>query len=83
MKKNNKLKYCPCGAKPTELCLTPGSSLKWAHATCNKCDVWSVEFFTGYKKLDSEQAMQAAVDEWNLAPETPRSWWNVTPKAIK
>ena len=72
MKKNNKLQWsCPCGAIPTELCLTPGSSMQWAQATCNVCGEWSIEFRTQYKDLNSPEATKLALKAWN---DAPRAW---------
>ena len=64
----SEIKKCACGATPTGLCLTGGSSMKWAQATCNMCGEWSIEFRTQYMKLDSIDVKRLAEKAWNDAP---------------
>ena len=59
---------CPCGKTPTELNLIEGSTCKWAHVTGNCCGEWNVEFRTEYNKIDTDECMKLAIDEWNRAP---------------
>ncbi len=61
------LKHCPCGATPTALNLSEGSTYRWGYASGNCCSQWEIEFRTKGRPNEPEY-MQAAIDEWNLAP---------------
>ena len=63
----SELKPCPCGETPKELHVYDGG--KWAYASGDCCDDWSVEFRTGYETNQTKLKALAAV-AWN---ETPRA----------
>ena len=62
------LKPCPCGQTPTALGLQPGDTGRWAFAFGSCCSEWNVEFRLDYAPLDSEEAMELAIEAWNNAP---------------
>jgi hypothetical protein len=64
-----KLRPCPCGEIPTTLMIVDaGQGGKWANCYGDCCSEWSIEFRTGYAKLDSLECMAYAVEKWNAAP---------------
>lgn len=65
----SELKKCFCGESPDKLCLTDnGQGGKWADATCDKCDGWTIEFRTQYYGLDTDKCRELANEYWNEAP---------------
>ena len=67
---NLNLKPCPCGETPTELHLDTGNCSKYAYASGDCCNGWSVEFRTNYHTIAAPECMEIAVDCWN---ETKRN----------
>ena len=65
----SELKPCPCGETPNELHVDVVAGTKWAYASGDCCDDWSVEFRTGYETNQTKLKALAAV-AWN---ETPRA----------
>ena len=63
-----KLKQCPCGVIPDDLCIEEGRSSKWAFASCGKCGEWTIEFRTNYLELGSIECKDIAYEAWNNAP---------------
>ena len=65
----SKLKRCPCGEIPTTLILADnGQGGKWATASGDCCNEWSIEFRTYYAELDSDDCMDTAIEAWNNTP---------------
>lgn len=65
-KPDNQLKPCPCGKVPTALNVFEGDC-KWYQASGNCCGEWLIEFRSHYRKVDSPEAYQLAVEAWNKA----------------
>ncbi len=63
-----KLKPCPCGQTPKELCLEEGHTSKRAWASCEFCGEWNIDFRTNYKGLASPECRELANLSWNRAP---------------
>lgn len=63
----DKLKPCPCGETPDQLCIMEGD-IKWAWVSGSCCGMWSLEFRTNYHPLDSEECMKLAIEGWNSSP---------------
>ena len=64
-----KLKRCPCGKVPEELCISDaGQGSKWAYVTGFCCGEWNIEFRTGYFDFASPECMDLAIQAWNEAP---------------
>jgi hypothetical protein len=61
------IRPCFCGATPSQLMITEGSSSKYAYAACEWCAEWSIEFRTNYSK-DPAELQRLAVKAWNCAP---------------
>lgn len=72
---HTELKPCPCGATPTNLCLTGEHERpKWARVSGDCCGAWEIEFRNDYKPLGGEESRRLATEAWNLAPRaTPGS----------
>jgi len=65
---NTKLKPCPCGITPTDLCIVDaGQGGKWAYVYGNCCQYWEIEFRTEYNDLESDKCMELAIYSWNIA----------------
>ena len=62
------LQPCPCGQTPTALGLQPGDTGSWAFTFGNCCSDWNVEFRLYHEPLDSDDAMELAIEAWNNAP---------------
>ena len=60
------LAKCPCGQRPTELCIN-GDREKWSHVSGNCCDEWSVEFRSEWYRNDDPELMELAIKAWNKA----------------
>lgn len=67
----SELKPCPCGEIPESLCTNSGSESatpKWAYVSGNCCNMWEVEYRTGYADITTDAGMQIAIVAWNAAP---------------
>ncbi len=63
------IKPCPCGKTPESLhSVDNGQGMKWAQVSGNCCGEWSIEFRTGYNRLDSRECKDYALEAWNEAP---------------
>ena len=65
-----KLKPCPCGKTPNKLCVSESNTSKWGYVCGDCCGEWNVEFRTDYRRLDTKECMELAIEEWNSAPRT-------------
>lgn len=66
---SKKLKPCPCGAVPTELSITEGSTHRWRTVQGDCCGEWMIEARvpTMGNKATPEGQEQACIDSWNQA----------------
>lgn len=63
-----KLKPCPCGETPINLCLEFGNTPKYALVSGDCCGLWLVEFKTKYYELNNNKCMELAIKAWNKTP---------------
>jgi len=75
----NKLLSCPCGKTPKQLHIT-GNDAKYKHVSGNCCDMWEIEFRTGYNKAGTKEIMELAMKAWNSAPRGGDIWHSADEK---
>lgn len=64
----NKLKPCPCGKTPKQLCVTEGITHRWIYVTGDCCGEWMIEGRSNLAKVGTPECSDAAIDAWNNAP---------------